>query len=43
LIIVMIWWTGLVTWEFEFPFPGSLTSIVLGRPATHTAGVKGLS
>jgi len=26
LIIVMIWWTGLAPWEFEFPFPGSLIS-----------------
>ena len=25
-IIEMIWWTGLAPWEFEFPFPGSLTS-----------------
>ena len=25
-IIVMIRWTGLVPWEFAFPFPGSLTS-----------------
>jgi len=25
-IIVMIRWTGLAPWEFEFPFPGSLTS-----------------
>ena len=25
-IIGMIWWTGLAPWEFEFPFPGSLTS-----------------
>ena len=25
-IIVMIRWTGLVPWEFESPFPGSLTS-----------------
>ena len=24
-IIVMIRWTGLAPWEFEFPFPGSLT------------------
>ena len=24
LIIVMIRWTGLAPWEFEFPFPGSL-------------------
>jgi len=29
-IIVMIRWTGLAPWEFEFPFPGSLT------PITHT-------
>ena len=25
-IIVMMRWTGLAPWEFEFPFPGSLTS-----------------
>ena len=30
-IIVMIRWTGLAPWEFEFPFPGSLTSTFLGR------------
>ena len=24
--IVMMRWTGLAPWEFEFPFPGSLTS-----------------
>jgi len=28
-IIVMITWTGLASWEFEFPFPGSLTSTFL--------------
>ena len=28
-IIKMIWWTGLAPWEFEFSFPGSLTSTVL--------------
>ena len=28
-IIVMIRWTGLLPWEFEFPFPGSLTSTFL--------------
>jgi len=28
-IIAMIRWTGLVPWEFEFPFPGSLTSTFL--------------
>ena len=25
-IIDMIWWTGLVPWELEFSFPGSLNS-----------------
>ena len=29
-IIVMIRWTGLAPLEFEFPFPGSLTSTFLG-------------
>ena len=24
-IVAMIWWTGLAPWEFEFPFPVSLT------------------
>ena len=28
-IIVVIRWTGLAPWEFEFPFPGSLTSTFL--------------
>jgi len=28
-IIVMIRWTGLAPWEFEFPFPGNLTSTFL--------------
>ena len=28
-IIVMIRWTGLALWEFEYPFPGSLTSAFL--------------
>ena len=28
--IVMIRWTGLAPWEFEFPFPGSLTSTFVG-------------
>jgi len=31
-IIVMIKWTGLAPWEFEFPFPGSLTSTFLRVP-----------
>ena len=30
-IIVMIRWTGLAPWEFEFPFPGSLTSTSLAQ------------
>ena len=32
-IIVMIRWTGLAPWEFEFPFPGSLPSTFLAAPA----------
>ena len=31
-IIVMIRWTGLAPWEFEFPLPGSLTSSILASP-----------
>ena len=34
VIIVMIWWTGLAPEEFEFPFPGSLTSTFLTRAGT---------
>jgi len=33
-IIVMIRWTGLAPWEFEFPFAGSLTSTFLVRKMT---------
>ena len=33
-IIVMIRWTGLAPWEFEFPFPGSLTSTFLANSGT---------
>ena len=29
-IIVIIRWTGLAPWEFDFPFLGSLTSTFLG-------------
>jgi hypothetical protein len=29
--IVIIWWTGLAPWEFEFPFPGGLISTFLKR------------
>ena len=37
-IIEMIWWTGLAPWEFEFPFPGSLTSTFLcGRISAEMA------
>ena len=34
-IIVMIRWTGLAPWEFEFPLPGSLTST---RPQLGAGG-----
>jgi len=30
-IIVTMRWTGLAPWEFEFPFPGSLTSTFLAQ------------
>ena len=36
--IVMIGWTGLAPWEFEFPFAGSLTSTFLPSCAEHAAG-----
>ena len=32
--IVMIRWIGLAPWEFEFPFPGSLTSTFLVQVPT---------
>ena len=38
VIIVMIRWTGLAPWEFESPFPGSLTSTFLQRE--HIFSVK---
>ena len=34
LLVRMIRWTGLASWEFEFPFPGSLTSTFLVRRYT---------
>jgi len=34
-IIVLIRWTGLAPWEFEFPFPGSLTSTFLAHPGNY--------
>jgi len=36
-IIVMIRWTGLAPWKFEFPFPGSLTSTFLGAEEKNAA------
>jgi len=39
-IIVMIKWTGLAPWEFEFPFPGSLTSIYLTRRRLHIREIE---
>ena len=40
-IIVMIRWTGLAPWEFEFPFPGSLTSTFQGCGAAFCFGRNG--
>ena len=34
----MICLTGLAPWEFEFPFPGSLTSTFLVNPEPSLAG-----
>ena len=43
-IIVMIRWSGLAPWEFEFPFPGSLTSTFLANPlAAFPAAASGYS
>ena len=38
MIIVVIRWTGLAPWEFDFPFPGGLTSTFLevGRGLSDT-------
>ena len=33
-IIVMVKWTGLAPWKFEFSFPGSLTSTFLSKGQT---------
>ena len=40
VIIVMIRWTGLAPWEFEFPFPGSLTSTFLSSAKTNEVFTK---
>jgi len=37
-IIVMIRWTGLAPWEFEFPFPGCLTSTFLDLRTNCSSG-----
>jgi len=42
LIMVMIRWTGLAPLEFEFPFPGSLTSTFLGDVRILRGGAGGL-
>ena len=39
-IIVMIRWTGLAAREFEFPFPGSLTSTFLEALSTALQGCQ---
>ena len=38
-IIVMMRWTGLAPWEFEFPFPGSLTSTFLTQVRNYVAEI----
>ena len=40
-IIVMIRWTGLAPREFEFPFPGSLTSTFIWGQEVRRAGAAG--
>ena len=42
-IIVMIRWTGLAPWEFEFPFPGSLTSTFLVSSCNFRQGQSELA
>ena len=43
LIIVMIRWTGLAPWEFEFPFPGSRTSTFLGARSPRPGVISSCS
>ena len=43
LIILMIWWTGLVPWKFEFPFKGSLTSTFQECTSTFLEGRRKVS
>ena len=42
-IIVMIRWTGLAPWEFEFPFPGSLISTFINLPRETLVQTAGFS
>ena len=35
--IVMIRWTGLAPWEFEFPFPGRHISTFLALARSHSS------
>ena len=37
---VMIGWTGLTPWEFEFLFPGSLTSTFLAELRGQGLGIR---
>ena len=39
-IIVMMRWTDLAPWEFEFPFPGSLTSTFLSTGQVSWPNVR---
>ena len=39
LFIEMIWWTGLASWDFEFPFPGGLASTFLGMRLVSSRAV----
>ena len=41
-IIVVIRWAGLAPWEFEFPFPGSLTSTLLDVPGPDVEMASGM-
>ena len=40
-IIVMIYWTGLAPWEFEFSFPGSFISAFLAGCVTTCVAILG--
>jgi len=41
-IIVMMRWTGLALWEFEFPFQGGLISTSLGPVQNQSIFGRGL-